>query len=163
MDENFIDISNFDKIFNQILAIKKGKNVVYSRMILDDLGASVRVHFIVDYVNSFKRTTGLTYKMLFWEDDLKIVNAFNEFTNLKNHVKIHRSYKNTEIPGEIFYSEKIVNEILLRGLISMHFNFEHAIEPSFNARLQICINRENNNILLDIYDDRGCDVYFLYK
>jgi len=163
MHEKFIDISNFDKIFNQILAIKRGVNVVYSRMILDGLAVSERVHFLVDYINSFKEITGLTYKVLIWEDDLKIVSIFNEFINQKNHIKIHNSYKNTEIPGEIFYSEKIVDENLLRRLISMHFNFEHAIEPSFNARLQICINRENNNILLDIYDDRGCDVYFLCR
>jgi len=35
-----------------------------------------------------------------------------------------------------------------------------AKEPSFNIRVQLSINTNNSIILLDIYDDRGFDIYF---
>jgi hypothetical protein len=163
MYEGFIDISNFDIVFKQILANKKGKNVVYSRLVLDGLVFSDRVHFLVDYINSTKGIMGVTYKLLFWEDDLNILNAFQKHGIQTKDIQVHSTYLNNETPGEIFYSEALLNNILLHGLISMHFNFERAIEPAFNVRLQICLNRGNGVILFDIYDDRGCDVYFLCK
>lgn len=163
MYEDYVDISNFDKVFKQILAIKTGKNIIYNRLVLDGLAFSDRVHFLVDYINSTKGIMGVTYKLLFWEDDLNILNAFKRFGIQTNVVQVYRSYVGDETPGEIFYTETLINDNLLRGLINMHFNFEHAIEPAFNIRLQICLNRDNVVILFDIYDDRGCDVYFLCK
>ena len=161
MFKDFIDISNFDKVFKQILTNKKGENVVYSRLVLDGLVFSDRIHFLVDYINSTKGIKGVIYKLLFWEDDLDILGAFQKYSIQTKDIQVHTSYLNNETPGEIFYSETLLNNNLLHGLVSMHFNFEHAIEPAFNVRLQICLNRENGVILFDIYDDRGCAVYFL--
>ena len=164
MYEDFIDVSNFDRIFNQILTVKKGKNVVHSRLNFEDLAFSDRAHFLVDFIKSFEGITGVTYKILFWDDEFTILNAFNKYNIQTKEVRVNRSYLNTDIPGEVVSAEMLsVNEKLSYGLIDMHFNFEQAIEPSFNGRLQICLNRENCNILFDIYDDRGCDVFFLWK
>jgi hypothetical protein len=38
-----------------------------------------------------------------------------------------------------------------------------AEEPSLNLRIQICLTQEKGIVLLDIYDDRGFDVYFINK
>lgn len=161
MHKDVINILNFDKVFDPILFNKKGNNVVYGRLVFDELSLSNRINFLVDNITLTNGITGIVYKLLFWEDDINIINSFKMFDIQERELHLHKSYINTDIPGEIFYNEDFINTKLLQGLINLHFNFEHAIEPSFNARLLICLNRKNGIILFDIYDDRGCDVYFL--
>ena len=49
----------------------------------------------------------------------------------------------------------------LRSILLRHFNFELAKEPSLNIRVQLAVNnKEKFSILFDIYDDRGCYVYY---
>jgi len=71
------------------------------------------------------------------------------------------SYKNGKQPGNIFTDEEVLDISFLKLLLSNHFNFEMAKEPSLNIRVQLCVNLHSFIILLDIYDDRGFDIYFI--
>ena len=55
------------------------------------------------------------------------------------------------------------DEKIFRQLLTNHFNYETAEDPSLNIRVQICLNEETEIRLLDIYDDRGFDAYVLER
>ena len=71
------------------------------------------------------------------------------------------SYKNGKRAGVIFIDDRILDESFLKSVLDNHFNFEMAKEPSQNLRVQICVNLNNIIMLLDIYDDRGFDIYYV--
>ena len=72
-----------------------------------------------------------------------------------------RPYKNGARAGVIFIKEKAFDPNFLRSVLLHHFNFELAKEPSLNIRVQLAANnKEKFSILFDIYDDRGCYVYY---
>lgn len=61
----------------------------------------------------------------------------------------------------IFIDDGILDISFLKSILNNHFNFEMAKEPSQNLRVQISVNLDNIIILLDIYDDRGFDIYYI--
>ena len=70
-------------------------------------------------------------------------------------------YNNKEAPGIIYLDMDAFDEKVFRSLLTNHFNYEMAENPSLNIRVQICLNEKKGTRLLDIYDDRGLDVYVL--
>jgi hypothetical protein len=159
---DYIDSNNFNIYFDEILNKKPVKNVVDGRYNLEPIGILEKSKFVIKFLESIKEITGITYKLLFWENDKVIkdlVTPFNRFIDSK----ISKSYQNTEVPGVAFIENKQFNEIFMKTLLDNHFNFEMAVTPSLNLRIQICINNTAGFIyLLDIYDDRGFDIYHLY-
>lgn len=154
-----IDSKNFDKNFIKLLEIKKGENIVKGRFDIEPIGLKEKIDFITHLLFSFKSVSSLTYKILFWEND-KVIQEFIE-SNQKKIFDIVTSYKNGEMPGALFIDERTIDEAFLRVLLINHFNHEMAKDPSLNIRVQICVNHEEYITLLDIYDDRGFDIYYL--
>ena len=74
---------------------------------------------------------------------------------------LNTSYRNEEDPGILYIDMDSFDEKVFRNLLTNHFNYEMAEDPSLNMRVQICLNEKNGTRLLDIYDDRGFDVYVL--
>lgn len=117
------------------------------------------IDFITRLLLSFKSVLSLTYKILFWEKD-SVVQRLIE-SNEQKIFEIGTSYKNGEAPGVIFIDDGTLDETFLSTLLINHFNYEMAKDPALNLRVQICVNHENYITLLDIYDDRGFDIYYL--
>lgn len=154
---DFIDSKNFDKEFSKLLTNKKGENVANGRVDIENISLINKPNFIVSLLQSYSKVFQITYKILFWEKDEVMSGFFN------SDFKIHTSYKNGKVPGVIFIDDDKINEELVKSLLINHFNYEMAEEPSLNLRIQICLTQEKGIVLLDIYDDRGFDVYFINK
>jgi hypothetical protein len=154
-----INSKNFDKSFQKLLETKKGENVVKGRFDIEPIGLAQKINFMTRLLLSFKSVSSLTYKVLFWEKDSTVQN----FMVPKNGriSEIITSYKNGEMPGVLFVDEEIIDEAFVHTLLINHFNHEIANDPSLNIRVQICVNHEVYVTLLDIYDDRGFDIYYL--
>ena len=155
-----ITVSNFDTSFKRLLKLKKGKNIVKSRYFLENLTFKLRIDFVVQLISSIASVSNLIYRIEFWEKDEKIDSLFMHLDKNKRF-EIRKPYKMGESPGTALMKDLIVDRELLKVLLTNHFNFEMAYTPSLNMRLQIYINSKNHKILLDIYDDRGFDVYYL--
>lgn len=153
-----VNSANFDNQFSVLLENKGGENVITGRFDIEPVDLSKKLDFIVRLF-SLKVIVGLTYKILFWEKDTLIEDLLKSM-NLTKYW-LNTSYKNGEDPGVLYIDMKAFDEKILRQLLINHFNYEMAEDPSLNIRVQICINEENEIKLLDIYDDRGFDVYVL--
>lgn len=154
-----IDSKSFNKSLGKLLETKKSENVVKGRFDIESIGLKEKIDFITHLLLSFKSVLSLTYKIQFWEKD-SIVQSLIE-SNKEKIVEIVTSYKNGEMPGVLFIDEKTIDETFLRTLLMNHFNHEMGKDPSLNIRVQICVNHEKYITLLDIYDDRGFDIYYL--
>jgi len=154
-----IDSKNFDKSFEKLFEIKKGDNIVKGRFDIEPIQLKEKIDFITHLLLSFKSVSSLTYKILFWDSD-KIIQKFIE-SNKEKIFEIITPYKNGEMPGTLFIDERAIDEAFLHTLLINHFNYEMAKDPSLNIRVQICVNHEKYITLLDIYDDRGFDIYYL--
>lgn len=153
-----IDSSNFEKSFSKLLEIKKGEKVIKGRFDLEPIELEARLDFIIQLLLSFKSVVGLTYKILFWEKN-NFLQSFFEFNQKK--YSIVTPYQNGELPGVIFLDEDVLDQSFIKSLLIIHFNYEMAKDPSLNLRVQLCVNHEKYITLLDIYDDRGFDIYYL--
>jgi len=100
---------------------------------------------------------GLTYKIMYWEQDERMKYLFSN-----KKYKLVVSYKHGKRPGIIYLEDKIIDTVFLNTLLETHFNYEMAKDPSINMRVQLCLNQAYSIILLDIYDDRGFDIYYYY-
>lgn len=155
-----VNSKNFDQSFKKLLKVKKGKNIVRGRFDLEPIKLKTKAEFIIHLISSLKSIIGITYKILFWEDDAKIENFLKlNFPNMMYEKT--SSYKNGKQAGIIFIDGKI-DISFLRLILNNHFNFEMAKEPSQNIRIQLCVNLDDYIMLLDIYDDRGFDCYCIY-
>lgn len=155
-----IDSRNFDKNFKKLLETKKEKNIVRGRFDLESIELSKKSGFIINLLSSINSIVSLTYKVLFWEEDNKVESLIkSNFENIK--YEIVTPYKQGKLPGIVFIEEKTINNHFLEALLNNHFNYEMAVDPSLDMRVQLCINQENFITLLDIYDDRGFDIYYL--
>jgi len=153
-----INSKKFDYSFEKLLEKKEGKNIIKGRFDIEPVPVLKKIEFIIQFF-SLKFIEGLTYKLLFWEKDDLLVSFMNSINVMK--YSIITSYKNGEVPGVLFIDMDTFNETVFRQLLIHHFNYEIAEDPSLNIRVQICLNEKKSITLLDIYDDRGFDVYVL--
>lgn len=158
----FIDSSNFDTTFLKLLKRKKANNVATSRFDLEAMEIQGKITFLYNLISSFNPFTGLTYKILFWENN-ETIREFLNHNFTKDIIQNKTPYKNGRLPGIVYINTKKINTSSIKALLNNHFNYEIAKSPSLNIRIQICINHENLVVLLDIYDDRGFDMYCLNK
>jgi hypothetical protein len=159
MIQKRIDSKNFDKNFENLLKTKKGKNILKGRFDIESSQLVKKIDFIIYLLSSIKLINGLTYKILFWEEVTPLQNLIECYIDKKYIMTI--PYKNGKLPGVIFIDDKILDELFLKELLTNHFNYELAKDPSLNLRVQICVNQEDYLTLLDIYDDRGFDTYYV--
>ncbi|WP_148626091.1 hypothetical protein [Aliarcobacter cryaerophilus] len=162
MKTKTINSNNFDQNFTRLLKIKKGKNILKGKFDLEHIQFKNKSEFIINLILSINSIQSITYKVLFWENDKTVENFF--YINFPNkEYKKTLPYKNGKKAGVIFIDDKTIDVIFLKTILTNHFNFEMAKEPSMNIRVQLSIDTNNSNILLDIYDDRGFDIYFHYS
>jgi len=156
----YINSKNFDNTLNKLLKSKKGKNVVLGRLDIEPIILNKKSEFIINFFLSLNSIIGLTYRILFWEKNEQIENFINsKFSNKQYEIKT--LYRNGKLPGVMYIEEKTIDVNFLETLLQNHFNYEMAVDPSLNLRVQICINQKDFTILLDIYDDRGFNIYYL--
>ena len=160
MSDKYIDAKNFDRHFKKLLKIKAGNNVVKGRFDMEAIVLDAKSDFIIQLLLSFKNILGITYKILFWEKDERIEALIKEKFYDKNY-QITVSYKNGKLPGAVYVEDRIIDKNFLKEALNNHFNYEMAKDPALNIRVQICVNQVDFVILLDIYDDRGFDIYYL--
>ena len=160
---NIIDSNNFNTIFENILIAKGGENVVKGRYDIEPIPLEKKSGFIIQLLQSLREIKSITYKMLFWEKDELIKDFLNSNLQDKDY-KIAINYSGTEIPGVVFVDDKEFDYVLMKTILDTHFNYELGVLPSLNLRVQICVNNVYDFIyLLDVYDDRGFDIYHLLK
>ena len=160
MEMKLFNSASFDEKFQKLLKNKKGKNAVKGRLDLEPIKFNAKAEFIIVFMNSLKLSAGITYKISFWENDSKVEDYFKLNHPKKKYVKTS-SYKNRQKGGVVFLDEEVLDIHFLKSILSNHFNFEMAKTPSLNIRVQLSAELENYIILLDIYDDRGLDIYFI--
>ena len=160
-NSKYIDAENFDSRLKKIIDSKKGKNLVKGRFDLESIDFTKRSSFIVNLILSLMEKAAITYKILYWENTTEIKKIFNNNLYRKKY-RMSLEYKDGETPGVIFIDQRKLNKMFLKSLLDIHFNYEMAIDPSLNMRVQICINQKEIITVLDIYDDRGFDIYYLY-
>lgn len=153
-----VNSTNFDDRFSVLLANKGGENIITGRFDIEPVGLTKKLDFIIQFF-SLKLITGLTFKILFWEKD-NLLKSLMASMNITKYW-LPTSYENGEAPGVLYIDMNVFDESVFRQLLTNHFNYEMAEDPSLNIRVQICLNEENKIKLLDIYDDRGFDVYVL--
>ncbi len=156
-----ITSKNFDKSLGKLLKTKKAENVVKGRFDLEPIELTKKSSFIIDFLSSIKSIKNLTYKILFWEKDSLIENLIKLNSSRDDSFKITLSYRNGQPSGVAFLESEKIDEHFLKVLLDNHFNFEMAVDPSLNLRVQICINQKNIITVMDIYDDRGFDIYYI--
>jgi len=156
----YIDRANFDTRLGKILKGKKNKNIVVGRYDIEGIDLDKKSDFIIKFILSLKSVKGITYKVLFWEKD-DILKEFIRLNFFGSNFNITMPYKNGKLPGIFFIDDNGVEERFLKILLDNHFNYEMAKDPSLNLRVQICINQEEFITLLDVYDDRGFDIYYI--
>ena len=157
MIKNVINPSNFDVEFRKISRNKRG--IAKSRIDFENIDVEAKIRLIMFLISKASRLDSVVYKILFWEKDEKIEEHL--LKNMKGQYTKAKPYKNGARAGVIFIKEKAFEPNFLKFILLRHFNFELAKEPSLNIRVQLAVNnKEKFSILFDIYDDRGCYVYY---
>ncbi|MEM6817060.1 MAG: hypothetical protein AAF600_22160 [Bacteroidota bacterium] len=156
-----IDSKNFDKSLGELLKEKRGQNVIKGRFDIELVELEKKLDFIIQFFFSLKVIEGVTYKILFWENDDLMTSLITSMNVTKYWLST--SYENRETPGVLYIDMNVFDESVFKQLLTNHFNYEMSEDPSLNIRVQICLNEENKIELLDIYDDRGFDVYVLER
>lgn len=116
MVTTYIDSKNFEEKFKKILKSKTRKKVAKGRFDIETIPLNIRADFIIRWLHSFKTTLGLTYKILFWENDEKIQSLIKtNFPNKDYYITI--SYKNSRSPGIVYLDDKIIHNKFLKILL----------------------------------------------
>jgi hypothetical protein len=84
MDMKLISSNNFDQNFQKLLKIKKGKNIAKGRLDLDPIKLNAKAELIILILASLKLSAGITFKILFWEEDAKIEDFFKLIFQIRN-------------------------------------------------------------------------------
>jgi hypothetical protein len=161
MIQRKIDSKKFDEVFQKLLEEKKGKDVVKGRFDIEQIEFDAKLDFIFHLLLSDRFAENFTYKILFWEEISAIQRLIDNY-KVKTY-NVAKLYENGEQPGVIFIDDEKLYEAFLRELLTNHFNYELAKEPRMNLRVQVCISHKDYTTLLDIYDDRGFDIYYLER
>lgn len=157
MIKGIIDPTNFDIEFRKISRNKRG--IARSRIDFENIDVEAKIRLVMFLISKASHLDSVVYKILFWERDEKIEEYL--LKNMKGQYTKAKPYKNGARAGIIFIKEKTLEPNFLRSILLRHFNFELAKEPSLNIRVQLAVNnKEKFSILFDIYDDRGCYVYY---
>ena len=154
----FVDSKNFDQVFGQLLAKKEGENTIKGRFDIEPVTLAHKLDFVVALLSSFQTIRGLTYKILFWD---RIGSIKDLMASSRKRYQLSSLYEGDEHPGVIFVDEESLDDSFCKRLLVNHFNYEIAKAPSLNLRIQLCVNHSHYITLLDIYDDRGFDIYYL--
>ncbi len=95
-------------ILKNCLKIRRGKNIAKGRFDLESIKLKAKAEVIILLISSLKSIIGITYKVLFWEEDTKIEDFFKLNFSNKKYEKAS-SYKNGKEPGIVFIDDEIID------------------------------------------------------
>ena len=154
-----------ETIFNSLKTVndffsKHVKNNVIQNLDLQFLNTNEeKKDFIYELLFSLKKDDRVIIRVLFWEKECKIEKLLQDMSH--ETCIIYKTYDNKDIPGILFIDTNLIQyRKNISDLLMQHLNFELAIEPSLNIRVQILLNKNVNPLILDIYDDRGLNLVF---
>lgn len=120
---------------------------------IESLNFEDKINTIETYFNN---SNLIEIKLYYWEPDSLIqqyIKNFNyEFLLLK-------SYKGRIKPGVVLISLKVMDTVLIRNLLFNHFNKDFSRNPYLDIRPYFLIRNQENEIVLEVYDDRGFNVF----
>ena len=148
------DYENVNDTFCQILKKRRDKSVVKGRIDIEHIALAKKAEFIYNIISSFSTKSEYIYRILFWEKDQVLKVFFKQYFSEIEYT-IYQSYQNKQKPGICFVSGDELSKSFFKLLITNHFNYELAKNPSLNIRIQIFFRIKGFNIVFDIYDDRG--------
>ena len=133
-------------------------NYFQGRIALETVHFDQRCELFVGFLETFEHDLKVTYRIEFWDSlfDIRgIVLPFNP--------TFYNEHPNDEVPGEVCFTTNCFNRDVASNILNRHFNFEQALIPSLNIRVQFCFFNDRNLIVVDVYDDRGCNILFLRR
>lgn len=161
MKQEMIDSSKFDTFFQNLLKVEKHNKTIIAKYDIEPVKQQEKIDFIEYIINSFKPFFSITYKILFWEKS-EIIQQFIDSNKEKTFLRL-TNYKGGKDSGTVFVDDDYFDKTFFEALLINHFNFEMAEDPSMNIRVQICISSESKISIIDIYDDRGFNIYYLLQ
>ena len=143
-NSTFLDV-NYNKFYH-------GKQK-YTNCNIESMSYDEKISTIETYFND---SNLIELKLYYWEPDCQIqqyIRIFNyDFISLK-------SYKGRTIPGVMLIQLKKLDIIFIRNLLFNHFNKDFSRNPYLDIRPYFLIQNQENQIVLEIYDDRGFNVF----
>lgn len=155
----------FDLQFGKILSKKILPEIPRMRIYLEEISeVRLKALFLREFVERFAEHKSFFVKILFWESPNDFIEKVLISKFRSNKINITRQTKvDSSDPCIVWFNGDKLEPILLEEMILWHFNFELAENPSANMRIQFCLINSIDQILWDVYDDRGCDVYWFKK
>jgi hypothetical protein len=157
IDKAIDKYDNINNLFNAKLRKKRG--LIKGKIEMSHVFFDKKNDFILNILSLYKYN--IIYRILFWESDSKMKDLLEKYSVGDSYV-IYKSYNKKKRPGVLFIKGSChsLDYELAKSILINHFNYELAKKPSLNMRVQIYLDCVNGEILLDIYDDRGLDLYF---
>lgn len=157
MINNKMDYNIYNELFNTMLE-NDNTNVVKGRFNIENLSIQQKADYIFDLIKSFS-TDYKICRILFWEKDEKIMCFIKKYA--KKNCHILNCYQGKDVPGICILNINEETSSLLKKILISHLGFELGEDFSINVRLQIYIKKEELRIIIDVYDDRGFNMYIL--
>lgn len=105
----------------------------------------------------FSDSLSVHLKLYYWEPDSQIhtyIRNFNyDFENLK-------LYHKRSLPGVALVRLRNNDSVFIQNILFNHFNKEFSLNPCLDIRPYFLIHKKTSLLLLEIYDDRGFNVFF---
>lgn len=104
----------------------------------------------------FKNSNYIEIKLYYWEPDGLIQQYIRNFNY---DFLLLKSYKGRTKPGAVLISLRVMDVIFIRNLLFNHFNKDFSRNPYMEIRPYFLIQNQENVIVLEVYDDRGFNVF----
>lgn len=104
----------------------------------------------------FNDSNLIVLKLYYWESDCQITQYIRNFNY--NYVSL-KSYKGRTIPGVVLISLRKTDTIFIRNLLFNHFNKDFSRNPFLDIRPYFLVQNQASEIVLEVYDDRGFNVF----
>lgn len=156
-------IEEFELKFGKILKEKSGLGIPRMRIYMEEISeVSDKIAFLIDFYQNFGSYESFFLKLLFWENPnqfIKDVICKEEPSSLLNFSFCESN--DPTIPNVMWFNGETLDVSMLKEIVLWHFNYEMAKDPSCDMRVQFCLYISDKYMLWDVYDDRGCDVYWI--
>lgn len=141
------------------------KIIMKKRFDMEELTVFQKIEFINKTICDLSdmSVTLVTIKLAFWESNCKIKKMMRQFNvlHLCSFIQLYDKQLKPEQPGVVHIHDIPTNSNFINQLLLSHLNFELALIPALNIRIAIEFKSQEDFYSLDIYDDRGCDLYCL--
>lgn len=138
----------------------ESEGIFGARFHLDNIEHEDKAIKVTKFIQTFKAREGIIFRILIWQRSEDVCEFLSEFCQIHS-VNLLRDYSGKKAPGIIEFQRSEMSFEQLRNLVSGHFNFEMALSPALNMRIQIKIASDTSVVFFDIYDDRGLNFFVI--